>query len=204
MIQQLFPTQVLKTPLLLANGTLMKDLKNDILKIADVDAEGQSWSKANYLFGYTSYGSLDQLHRTSSTFAKLKKKIDPQIKLFIKELDWAISPKELHLSKMWANVMPNGAIHSGHIHPLSVLSGTFYVTLPKKDAPALKFEDPRFTQMMAVPPKIRNPRAKNQNFYGYVPKPGDLILFESWLRHEVNQNHTNELRISISFNYDWK
>ncbi len=204
MIQQLFPTQILNASIVAAKNPLLKELKKDILKISEVDKDGQFWSKSNYLFGYTSYGSLDQLHLFSSTFMILKKKLDLKMAAFIQELDWAVSSKDLFLSKMWANVMPQGTIHTGHIHPLSVVSGTFYVSVPKKDTPALKFEDPRFTQMMAVPPKKRNPRAKNLNFYSYLPKEGEVVLFESWLRHEVNQNNSDQLRISISFNYDWK
>lgn len=204
MIQTLFPTQILNSNLVSAKSPLLKDLKKDILKISEIDYEGQEWSKKNYMFGYTSYGSMDQLHQFSTTFDELKKKIDKHVALYLRELEWDISFKELHLSKMWVNVMPQGTIHTGHIHPLSVISGTFYVELPKKNVPALKLEDPRFTQMMAVPPKKKNAKIKNLNFFNYSPKTGDVILFESWLRHEVAQNNSEELRISVSFNYDWK
>lgn len=204
MIQQLFPTRILNASLFPQNSRFLKDLKKEILKIAEIDTEGQNWSEKNYLFGYTSYGSMDQLHRFSSSFDDLKKKIDKHISSYVKELAWDINPKELFLSKMWINIMPKGTIHTGHIHPLSVVSGTFYVSLPKKNIPALKFEDPRLTQMMAAPPKKKNPHIKNLNFFNFVPKEGDVVLFESWLRHEVVQNNSNDLRISVSFNYDWK
>jgi uncharacterized protein (TIGR02466 family) len=36
-----------------------------------------------------------------------------------------------------------------------------------------------------------------------TPKAGDIIMFESWLKHEVPPHHTNDERISVSFNYDW-
>jgi len=32
---------------------------------------------------------------------------------------------------------------------------------------------------------------------------GTLVLFESWLRHEVPPNPAASPRISISFNYNW-
>ena len=204
MIQQLFPTQILNASLFPANSRFLKDLKKEILKISEVDLEGQDWSEQNYLFGYTSYGSLDQLHQFSSSFNDLKKKIDKHIRKYVKELGWDIDPKEICLSKMWVNIMPKGTIHTGHIHPLSVISGTFYVSLPKKNVPALKFEDPRFTQMMATPPKKKNVALKNLNFFNFMPKEGDIVLFESWLRHEVVHNNSDDLRISVSFNYDWK
>jgi uncharacterized protein (TIGR02466 family) len=37
----------------------------------------------------------------------------------------------------------------------------------------------------------------------YPARAGELILFESWLRHEVVANPVRSERISISFNYDW-
>ncbi|OYZ19251.1 MAG: hypothetical protein B7Y39_12285 [Bdellovibrio sp. 28-41-41] len=203
MIQTLFPTQILTAQLSPAKSSLLKDLKKDTLKISEIDHDGQEWSEKNYLFGYTSYGSMDQLHLFSSTFEELKKKLDKHVATYVKELGWDISPSDLHLSKMWANVMPRGTIHTGHIHPLSVISGTVYISLPKKNVPALKFEDPRFTQMMATPPKKKNVPTKNLNFFNFIPKEGEVVLFESWLRHEVVQNNTDDLRISISFNYDW-
>jgi len=203
MIQTLFPTQILTALLSTAKSSLIKDLKKDILKISEIDQEGQEWSEKNYLFGYTSYGSMDQLHLFSSSFGELQKKLDKQVATYVKELGWDILPSELHLSKMWANIMPRGTIHTGHIHPLSVISGTFYVSLSKKNVPALTFEDPRFTQMMAVPPKKKKVPTKNLNFFSFIPKEGQVILFESWLRHEVKQNTSDDLRISISFNYDW-
>lgn len=204
MIQQLFPTQILNASLFPARSRFLKDLEKEILKISEVDLEGQDWSETNYLFGYTSYGSMDQLHRFSSSFNDLKKKIDKHVATYVKELGWNINPKELNLSKMWVNIMPKGTIHTGHIHPLSVVSGTFYVSLPKKNVPALKFEDPRFARMMATPPKKQIVATKNLNFFSFIPKQGDVVLFESWLRHEVVQNNSDDLRISVSFNYDWK
>ncbi|MBL7542389.1 MAG: hypothetical protein JNL11_01165 [Bdellovibrionaceae bacterium] len=204
MIQNLFPTQILNSTIAPRNHPLLKSLKSDIVKLSEIDTDGQRWSSENYLYGYTSYGSLDQLHLFSTSFQDLKKKIDKQVNVFVQQLEWNISIDDLHLSKMWVNVMPKGTIHTGHIHPLSVVSGTFYVSLPKKDVPSLKFEDPRFTQMMAVPPKKKKLQLKNVNFYNFIPKVGEVVLFESWLRHEVVQNSTNELRISVSFNYDWR
>jgi uncharacterized protein (TIGR02466 family) len=37
----------------------------------------------------------------------------------------------------------------------------------------------------------------------YPVAAGNVILFESWLRHEVSANPVAEDRVSISFNYNW-
>ena len=36
-----------------------------------------------------------------------------------------------------------------------------------------------------------------------TPLPGEVFLWESWLRHEVPVNMADDDRISVSFNYGW-
>ena len=97
---------------------------------------------------------------------------------------------------------PGFAAHSLHLHPLSFISGTYYVTTPK-GCPGLKFEDPRLDRFMAAPPKRPGARRENQTHVTYPAVAGNVLLFESWLRHEVAPNPTEAERISISFNYSW-
>jgi len=96
--------------------------------------------------------------------------------------------------------MEQGSVHTGHIHPHSVLSGTYYVTVPKAAA-GLRFEDPRLPAMMAAPSKRANAGRANQSFVTVTPPPGTLLLWESFLRHDVPPNRAHAPRISISFNY---
>ena len=56
---------------------------------------------------------------------------------------------------------------------------------------------------MAAPPKHADPRPENRQHVTYDVEVGKLILFESWLRHEVAPNPSRGERVSISFNYDW-
>jgi uncharacterized protein (TIGR02466 family) len=104
------------------------------------------------------------------------------------------------MSDCWLNIMPKGCAHSFHLHPHSVVSGTYYLRVPR-GAPGLKFEDPRLSCMMAAP--MRKAGSANQAHIVYPAKAGSLILFESWLRHEVPPNPVDEDRVSVSFNYHW-
>ncbi|HEY5079843.1 MAG TPA: TIGR02466 family protein, partial [Opitutaceae bacterium] len=72
-----------------------------------------------------------------------------------------------------------------------------------RGCPGLMFEDPRLDRFMAAPPKLAGARRPNQTHVTYPARAGDLILFESWLRHGVSQNRVDGERISISFNYNW-
>ncbi|CAN5415430.1 TIGR02466 family protein [soil metagenome] len=194
-IRALFPTLLYCAPLTRADGTRFnRTLADECQALAASDAAGHKWSDKHYLGGYTSYGSLDRLHLVSSVFAGLARRLDPHIKTFARDLRYDLTGRKVAITDCWLNVMPAGVVHSLHLHPTSFISGTYYVQLPK-GAGALKFEDPRLSRMMAAPPR--------PSFVSVPAKAGDVILFESWLRHEVPPARYAGDRISISFNYAW-
>jgi uncharacterized protein (TIGR02466 family) len=197
-MHQLFTTQIYQKKIAFS----LQDLKVEIQQIQNVDRAGQAWSKVNYINGYTSYASLDQLHRMSSTFAALEKKISKHVLTFSKALDFDLPKKALHMNSCWVNIMPYHALHTAHIHPHSVISGTFYVDIPA-GASALKFEDPRLGLFMNTPQIKDKAQKQNLRFFSLQPKSGDVILFESWLKHEVPLNRSKKPRLSVSFNYGW-
>lgn len=105
-------------------------------------------------------------------------------------------------SVLWINILPYGGIHTAHIHPHSIISGTTYVAMPEGTS-AIKFEDPRLAMMMAAPTRRKTAREELRSFFYAKPKVGDVLLWESWLRHEVPMNMAEDDRISVSFNYSW-
>lgn len=206
-MKSLFATQVYYkklTPKL--HSWSVSELKKEAHQIQKADRIGQVWSSQNYKNGYTSYGSnatgFDRLHRVSSTFQGLEKSIDQQIAQYIKSLDYNIKPRDLVMTHCWVNIMGQNAVHASHAHPLSVISGTFYVDTPEGSS-SLKFEDPRLNHFMNTPAIRDKAQIQNQRHVEINPKSSYLVLFESWLKHEVPANLTKKERISISFNYGW-
>jgi uncharacterized protein (TIGR02466 family) len=197
-MHKLFVTQVYQSSL----KTDLKDIKKEIFQIQKADVEGQKWSAINYKNGFTSYGSWDQLQKLSSTFSDLEKQIKTHVNKFTKSLNYDLKKNSLKMDSMWVNIMPEGALHTAHIHPHSVISGTFYVDIPA-NASAIKFEDPRLGLFMNAPLVKATANSENKRFFSVQPKSGDLILFESWLKHEVPLNQSKKPRLSISFNYTW-
>jgi uncharacterized protein (TIGR02466 family) len=197
-----FPTLIYQAPLLEPRSLLLREIGRETSIIRKIDTEGIAWSEQNYTDGFTSYGSMDKLHQSSPTFAELEKAIDRHVSKFARKQNWDLGGGRLRMSTCWVNVMPLGAAHGLHLHPLSVVSGTFYVTTPRGSSP-LKFEDPRMDKFMAQPP--RKAQSKLQPFTTITPREGDLVLFESWLRHEVPRmaKSVKQDRVSVSFNYDW-
>jgi len=193
-IRALFPTLIYRALLAGAHQRFHRTLMDECQALAASDAAGRRWSARNYLGGYTSYGSLDRLHLVSSVFAGLARRLDPHVRAFARSLKVDLRGRVPAISDCWLNVMPAGVVHSLHLHPASFISGTYYVQVPK-GAGALKFEDPRLSKMMAAPPRT--------SFVSLPARAGEVILFESWLRHEVPPARYDGERISISFNYAW-
>jgi uncharacterized protein (TIGR02466 family) len=180
-----------------------RELLKECYQIRDFDEEGRAWSEKNYPGGYTSYGSMAQLHRFSSTFQELERRINKHVKAFAAHLEMDLRKRRFAMSDCWVNIMPRQVVHSLHLHPLSFLSGTYYVSAPP-GCSKIKFEDPRLSKFMAAPPRLPNHRDENRQFVSYEAETGKVILFESWLRHEVAANQSAEDRVSISFNYHWE
>ncbi|MDX8354164.1 TIGR02466 family protein [Cognatiyoonia sp. IB215182] len=179
------------------------ELERSCYGIAEDDEAGQDWCEENGYPGYTSYASLTDLPWRFPIFADLVKALDAHVAAFAADLQFDLGEKTLQLEDIWINILPPGGIHTGHIHPHSVISGTTYVAMPD-GASALKLEDPRLPMMMAAPPRVKEAREELRQFIYVAPAVGDLLLWESWLRHEVPMNMAEENeRISVSFNYKW-
>ena len=170
--------------------------------IAEDDEAGQDWCEKHGYPGYTSYASLNDLPWRFPIFADLEKALDKHVAAFVKDLGFDLQGKKLKCGSFWINILPEGGMHASHIHPHSVISGTTYVAMPKGTS-ALKLEDPRLPMMMAAPLRNKKAAQEMQSFVYVKPEVGEVLLWESWLRHEVPMNMAEEDRISVSFNYEW-
>ena len=166
------------------------------------DKAGRSWSKSHGYKGYTSYASLNDLPTRSPEFGALKVTLDDHAAAFATSAAFDLGRRRLKLDSLWVNILAPGGVHTGHIHPHSVISGTYYVAVPT-GASAIRFEDPRLGLMMAAPLRRDDAPLDQRSFVAVAPKSGTLLMWESWLRHEVPMNEAAQDRISISFNYRW-
>jgi len=197
-ITPLFVTEIYRADLGL-DESVIEELDDTCRAIADEDEAGQQWSQEKGYLGYTSYASLNDLPTRAPVFHDLKARLDAHVALFAEQLEYDLNRK-LKLDNMWINVLEHLGHHSGHIHPHSVISGTVYVAIPD-GASALRFEDPRLERLMNTPPRRASARRDHETFVNMAPAPGTVLLWESWLRHEVPINLSEDVRISVSFNY---
>ena len=201
----LFVTRLFEASLGADKGfaALNADLEDACRMLADEDQAGRRWCKANAYPGYTSYASLNDLPTRVTAFGDLKKRLDKQAAAFAAEVAFDLKGRRLVMDSLWDNVLKPGGGHTSHIHPHSVISGAYYVATPP-GASALKLEDPRLPMMMAAPGRHAEAPEDLQTFVYVAPAPGTVLLWESWLRHEVPANGAKSDRISVSFNYAWK
>jgi uncharacterized protein (TIGR02466 family) len=201
--QALFPTLVYSAALQ-QRGTAAfnQRLLRECRQLREDDAAGRAWSRSNYPGGFTSYGSQHRLYEVSPTFDTLRKLLLPHVAGFARRVEWDLRGRKLTMTDCWVNIMPHQVVHSLHLHPLSTLSGTYYVQIPS-GVPGIKFEDPRLDRFMAAPPRKAACKAQNRQWVTLPAAAGQIVLFESWLRHEVTPNTRRQERISISFNFNW-
>jgi uncharacterized protein (TIGR02466 family) len=197
-VRQLFPTLLYEDRL--GDDTLIADLDHSIRTLAAEDGAGRRWCREHGYRGYTSYASLDDLPVRDPVFADLKRLLDRHVARFAEACAFDLGGKRLKLDSLWVNLLKPGGHHGAHLHPHSVVSGTLYVTMPD-GAGGLKLEDPRLPMLMAAPPRRSDAPDGMATFQTIRPEPGTVLLWESWLRHEVVTNAAKGERISVSFNY---
>lgn len=196
-MRSLFVTKLYEAQI--ADAALLDDLAHSIRALATDDIAGIRWSKEHGYAGYTSYASLNDLPRRDPAFADLAKLITRHAAKFAEECAFDVHRKP-KLDSLWVNLLKGGGHHSGHIHPHSTISGTFYVEA-SPGCGVIRFEDPRLAQMMSAPSRRLDAPEDIAPFVTVQPRPGMLLLWESWLRHEVLSGTAKSDRLSISFNF---
>ena len=189
-VRSLFETRLYEAEL--EDEQLLAPLAHSIRSLAEDDQAGRRWSKEHRYAGYTSYASLNDLPKRDPAFAELTKLLRRHAAAFARDAGFELQ-RTPRLDSLWVNLLKTGGQHSGHIHPHSFISGTLYVEVPKSSG-AIRFEDPRLPLMMSAP-------ARSDTFVSVEPYAGLLLMWESWLRHEVLSGTGKGERLSISFNF---
>ena len=108
---------------------------------------------------------------------------------------------EAHMGNMWANINPPGGYNAPHIHPNSLFSGVYYVKA-SKDSGDLVCNEPRAGAQLNMP--TRKPGELPRHLWREIylkPVDGRIIMFPHYLWHSVEPNQSNDIRISVSFNF---
>ena len=128
--------------------------------------------------------------------------VDELFKMQIEMYREEFLSREPIIGNMWANINPPGGYNRPHIHPNSHFSGVYYIKAPQNSGDIV-FNDPRSGAHMIMPERIKDSKPPSHLWreVRINPLEGRLIMFPSWLWHCVDPNESNDIRISVSFNF---
>ena len=133
----------------------------------------------------------------------------PQFKTLVDELfvmqkeifreEWL--DREPKLGNMWANINYRGGYNKPHVHPNATFSGVYYIkALP--NCGKLVCNDPRPGIQTHMPARVKGQPPKHLWREVHLePKENRVIMFPAWLWHCVEPNESDDIRISVSFNF---
>jgi len=185
-IEKFFPTIVYGKDVQLNNNQLAQDIVN----WSNQD-KGVSKTNVKGWHSTTDMGQKPEYSQLVTELLRMQKEIYEN-----ENID-----RHATLGNMWANINPPGGMNQPHIHPNALFSGVYYV----KSSPncgRLKVMDPRPGIQFTMP--VRKPGDPGKDMWRDVniePVVGRIIMFPAWLWHSVEENKSNDIRISVSFNF---
>ena len=158
------------------------------------------WSQQDKGVSKTNAGgwhSTTDMNRKEEYNVLIKELFAMQYEIFKKEF---LTQKPV-LGNMWANINYPGNANRHHLHPNSLFSGVYWIKAPEKSGNLMLYE-PRPGVHTTMPNRKEGklPSELWREIH-YQPKAGTAIMFPSWLWHEVKPNESNDIRISVSFNF---
>ena len=185
-IEKFFPTIVYGKDVQLDNNKLAQDIVN-------WSNQDKGVSKTNYKGWHstTDMGQKPEYQQLVTELLRMQNEI----------YDNEHIDRHARLGNMWANINPTDGMNQPHIHPNSLFSGVYYVK-SQPNAGRLKIYDPRPGVQFIMPTrKPGNPGRDMWRDANIEPVVGRIIMFPAWLWHSVEPNKSNDLRISVSFNF---
>ena len=127
--------------------------------------------------------------------------VDELFKMINKVFEEECLDKQPVLGNMWANINPSGGYNKPHVHPNSLFSGVYYVKTPS-NCGRLICQDPRpgIQTVMPTRKSVEIPKYLWRDVH-LQPQENRAIIFPAWLWHAVEPNESNDIRISVSFNF---
>jgi len=183
-----FPTPVWHGKISTVN---LSDFKQHILNIKKSDPTGVI--KSNF-GGWQSQPHESNFGKLFGLMAPLKSALNICKKELIGDYH-----KEPVIQNYWFNTNEFGDYNTIHHHRGALLSGVFYIDVPDKNMGALYIERDDHINYY-IPEDLKEFNVFTGTRITYEPIAGNLIIFPSWLKHGVDGNRSNQLRISMSFN----
>lgn len=108
----------------------------------------------------------------------------------------------LEMGNCWININKRGDYNVKHFHPKSIFSGVLYVDVGEDPSPIVFYSNDCIIRDHYPVADLEKELDSSLFFTSatYIPKNGMVLIFPSWISHEVKPSNSDHLRISISFN----
>jgi uncharacterized protein (TIGR02466 family) len=143
----------------------------------------------------------DKVKEDYDTFPLLLNELNETMLAFSRDMSYNNEPEgTICLGNSWINVNTKYNYNTTHTHPMSYLSGVVYLKVPK-DSGNINFYRPReFNDYGLHHVLTGNCNAYNGYRYTHQPVEGQMIIFPSYLEHDVDMSMSEEDRVTIAFN----
>ncbi len=178
----------------------IKDIPNALQLNQYLEQKIIQWSQQNKGVAKTNAGGWH-----SETDMNKKEEYNPLIKELFNMQDEIYQKEKLDmkpvLGNMWANINYPGNYNRPHLHPNALFSGVYWVKVPPQSGNFMVY-DPRTGVQVTMPNRKKGalPSELWREVH-YEPVAGRCLMFPAWLWHEVKPNESNDIRISVSFNF---
>ena len=188
-VEYFFPTPV-----------YIKDIPNAVELNRYLEEKIIQWSQQDKGVSKTNAGgwhSTTEMNQKEEYNVLTKELFAMQDEIFAKEL---LTQKPV-LGNMWANINYPGNFNRPHLHPNALFSGVYWIKTPKNSGTFMIYE-PRPGAQCNMPNR-KEGKLPSQLWreVHFEPIAGRCIMFPAWLWHEVKPNESNDVRISVSFNF---
>lgn len=191
--QYIFPTCIY-TDTNLSLATELLPIVNEYLETYGIDFSNYP----NHISTYRNFDSDIPLH-TDARLDKFKQYISDAADIFLKHQN---IKNNYNLCPFFSlNKMGMLSRHESHAHANSILSGILYLDVNENCAPLI-FKDPRpYKNFVLYEQDIKQNQIESLSpVYIIKPKPGMMLMWPSWLEHEVPLTKSNDIRTTLVFN----
>jgi len=172
----------------------LEQVASEILPVVKQHLDAKE--ELTYHWGYKTTFKVEFGLEKFKEFDQFTNLIVNKAKVFLDKQGYDVSNAEFTV-QIFASDMTVNDSHGIHTHPNAIISGVFYLDVDENSAPIV-FYDPRpFRKFLALP-RSQETIASYEKVM-IMPFNGLLLLWESWLEHEVPKNKSTK-RTTLVFN----
>jgi uncharacterized protein (TIGR02466 family) len=191
-VDNLFPIPLFRYRL--DEASLLASLSKEIAKRRNAEggmanSNRVGWQSEHDFFARAEPGHLSLARATAEILKATLQSIDP-----------AVDFTKIQVTMNgWVNVNPPGGYNGPHQHTDAVLSGVYYVDVPRgpsEKGGAIEFLSPHPVRLIRG--MLKAPMFAER--IRYQPKAGDMLIFPGQLPHWVHPNDSGKARVTVAFN----